>query len=352
MDFFSRQYAFKDGDPAVVIGEIGVNHNGDPALARKLIDVAADAGVHIAKFQVFKSEDEISRFAALAPYQRENAADAVNQLELCKALELSPSAMREMKAHCAARGIGFLCSVFDFGSVDFVADDLKVQALKVASGEVSNLPFLEYIGGKKVGVILSTGASTLEEAEAAVAALKRGGAPEIVVLHCVSNYPAPAQDLNLRAMATLRDRLKLPVGFSDHSTGIEMACAAVALGAVAIEKHFTLDRSMEGPDHAASIEPKELKQLVESVSAVHTALGDGIKRPMPSEMANLPLIRKGLVAKGPLKKGARLTRETIAIKRPADGIAPADIDRLVGRTLARDLADDEPITWEAVGGRA
>jgi len=352
MDFFSRKFSFKEGDPAVLIGEIGVNHNGDPALARKLIDVAADAGVDIAKFQVFKSEDEISRFAALAPYQQENAVDAANQLELCKALELSPSAMREMKAHCAARGVGFLCSVFDFGSVDFVVDDLKARALKVASGEISNIPFLEYIGGKKVGVILSTGASTLEEAETAVAALRRGGCPEIVVLHCVSNYPAPARDLNLRAMASLRAKLKLPVGFSDHSTGIEMACAAAALGAVAIEKHFTLDRSMEGPDHAASIEPRELKQLVDSVAAVRAALGDGVKRPMPSEMANLPLIRKGLVAKGPLKKGARLTRATIAIKRPADGIAPGDIERVIGRTLMRDLADDEPITWESVGGQA
>lgn len=351
MDFFARKYSFKDGEPAVVIGEIGVNHNGDPALARKLVDVAADAGAHIAKFQVFKSEDEISRFAALAPYQRENSSDAANQLELCKALELSAPAMREMKAHCAARGIGFLCSVFDFGSVDFVVDDLKARALKVASGEINNIPFLEYIGCKKVGVILSTGASTLIEVEEAVAALRRGGCPEIVVLHCVSNYPALANDLNLRAMASLREKLNLPVGFSDHSEGIEMACAAVALGAVAIEKHFTLDRSMSGPDHAASIEPQELAQLVKGVAAVGAAMGDGIKRPMPSELANLPLIRKSLVAMGPLKKGDRLTRAMIAIKRPAEGIAPGDIDKVVGRMLSRDLADDEPITWQSVGGR-
>jgi N,N'-diacetyllegionaminate synthase len=358
MDFFAQNYAFADSGPTVVIGEIGVNHNGDSALARRLVDVAVAAGVHIVKFQAFKSEEEISRFAALAPYQQLTSSDVSNQLELCKALELPASAFRNLKQHCTARGVGFLSSAFDFESVDFLVDKLKVRAIKIASGEVTNLPFLEYIGSRKVGVILSTGASTLEEVKHAVAALRRAGCPELVLLHCVSSYPAPVSELNLRAMQTLKTEFGVPVGFSDHSLGIKAAITAAALGAVVIEKHFTLDRTMRGPDHAASLEPDELKRLVKSVAAAMTlgdgvkltneALGDGIKRPMPSEMSNLPLIRKSLVASGRLRQGDRLTRAMIAIKRPAEGIAPGDLDQVIGRRLNRDLADDEPITWNSL----
>ena len=348
MDFVSRNYAFADGEPAVVIGEIGVNHNGDPALARRLVDVAVAAGVDIVKFQVFKSENEISRFAALTPYQQATSPDAQNQLELCKALELSHSAMHELKRTCGERGIGFLCSVFDSDSLAFLADELKVAAVKVASGEITNLPFLEEIGSRRLGVILSTGGSTLAEVAGAVAALKKGGCPELVLLHCVSSYPAPANELNLRAMRTLKDEFQLPVGFSDHSLGIEAAIAATALGAAVIEKHFTLDRTLPGPDHQASIEPEELKQFVSAIKLAQAALGDGVKRPAQSEGDNLPLIRRGLVARRPLKKGERLTREMIEIKRPATGIAPGDLGKVLGRQLRSDLEDDAPITWESL----
>ncbi len=348
MEFAAHEYAFADSDPVVVIGEIGVNHNGDIVLARQLVDVAVEAGVQIVKFQAFKTEKEISRFAALAPYQEQTAPGVKNQFDLCKALELPAQAFRELKTYCAQREIGFLCSVFDFDSVDLLVDELKVGALKVASGEITNLPLLEYVGSKKVGVILSTGGSTLDEVECALRALKGAGCPELVLLHCVSNYPAPADQLNLRAMDTLRAAFGLPVGFSDHSIGIAAAVAAAALGAVAIEKHFTLDHAMAGPDHRASAEPDELRRLVQSVLLAKVALGNGVKQPMPCELANLPLIRRSLVANGRLKKGERLTRAMIEIKRPADGIDPRRLKEAVGRELARDFEDDEPITWEGL----
>jgi len=348
MDFFAHKYRFAEGEPTVIIGEIGVNHNGDPDLARRLVDVAVEAGVHIVKFQVFKTEKEISRFAALTPYQQEKSGGAANQLELCKQLELPASAMRDLAKYCEARQIGFLCSVFDFDSTDLLVDDLNAQALKVASGEVTNLPFLEYIGSRKVGAIMSTGGCTLAEVGRAVTTLQRAGCPELVLLHCVTSYPAPADQLNLRAMQTLRQEFGLPTGFSDHSNGIEAAMVAAALGAVAIEKHFTLDRTMDGPDHAASLEPDELKRLVEGVKFAKAALGDGVKRPAPCELPNLPLIRRSLVASGKLRKGEKLTREMIEIKRPADGIEPGKLDDVIGRRLARDLDEDQPITWDGL----
>lgn len=348
MDFVSKSFRFADGDPTVVIGEIGVNHNGDPAIARRLVDVAIEAGVDVVKFQSFRSEKEISRFAAKTPYQVETVAEAANQLELCKALELSGDVLKDMKAYCAARAMPFLCTAFEFDSIDLLVDELKVEAIKIASSEVTNLPFLRYIGSRKVGAILSTGASTLAEVGLAVDALRGGGCPEIVLLHCVSSYPAPAGELNLRAMHTLRTAFGLPVGFSDHSTGFAAAIAAAALGAVAIEKHFTLDRTMPGPDHRASIEPDELRQLVDGVRFANGALGDGIKRPVPSELPNLTLIRKSLVAVGALRKGTQLTRAMIDIKRPASGIDPGDLDKVIGRTLRRDVEDDEPIAWDSL----
>jgi N,N'-diacetyllegionaminate synthase len=345
MDFVSRKYAFADGDPPVAIGEIGVNHNGDPALARRLVDVAVEAGIDIVKFQVFKSENEISRFAALTPYQQATPSVAANQLDLCRALELSHSAMHDLKRHCSERKIGFLCSVFDSDSLAFLVEELKLTAVKVASGEVTNWPFLEEIGRRKLSVILSTGGSTLAEVSGAVKVLRASGCPELVLLHCVSSYPAPASELNLSAMHTLKREFRLPVGFSDHSPGIEAAIMATALGAAAIEKHFTLDRGMPGPDHRASIEPDELKRFVSGIRLAHATLGDGVKRPSPSELENLPLIRRSLVARRSLRKGERLTREMVAIKRPAGGIAPENIDKVLGRQLNCDLEDDQPITW-------
>ncbi len=345
MDFFARSYSFAEDDPPVVIAEAGVNHNGDMKLAERLVDVAADAGAQIVKFQAFKTEKEISRFAELAPYQKETAPDAQSQFDLCKALELGFADFRELKNRCDNRGIGFLCSVFDFDSIDFIAEELKASTVKIASGEITNAPLLDYVGRKKLAVILSTGASTLAEVGEAIAVLRNAGCPQLILLHCVSNYPAPANELNLRAMLTLKREFGLPVGFSDHSMGNVAAIAAAAMGAVAVEKHFTLDRTMAGPDHKASAEPGELKQLVDDLMLVHAARGDGIKRPMPCENANLPLIRRSLVAGSNLAKGATLTRAMIEIKRPADGIDPRRLHEAIGRKLARDLREDEPIRW-------
>jgi sialic acid synthase SpsE len=348
MQFFARTHSFAGHEAPIVIGEIGVNHNGDIGMARRLVDVAVQAGVDVVKFQAFKTEREISRFAALTPYQRQASPQAANQFDLCKALELAGAALRELRDYCLARGIGFLCSAFDCESIDLLVDDMKARALKIASGEVTNLPLLDYVGRKQVGVILSTGGSTLGEIGEAVATLRRAGSPQIALLHCVSAYPAPPDQLNLRAIETLRQQFGLPTGFSDHSQGIEAAIAAVGLGAVAIEKHFTLDRRMTGPDHQASLEPAELRRLVEGVRLAHRALGDGVKRAAPCEMENLKLIRRGLVARGQLRKGSRLTPTMLDVKRPADGIAPRDLDKVIGRELARDHEDDEPITWASL----
>ena len=231
MEFGSRKYSFSESEPPVVIGEIGVNHNGDPALARRLVDVAVEAGVDIVKFQVFKSENEISRFAALTPYQRASAPVMASQLDLCRALEFSHSTIHELCRYCGERKIGFLGSVFDSDSLSFLADELKVAAVKVASGEITNRPFLEEIARHKLGVILSTGGSTIAEVAGAVKVLDASGCPELVLLHCVSSYPAPLDELNLLAMHTLKKEFQVPVGFSDHSLGSEAAIVATALGA-------------------------------------------------------------------------------------------------------------------------
>jgi sialic acid synthase SpsE len=348
MHFESADFDFSMPDRTLVIAEVGVNHNGDPALARRMVDVARNAGADIVKFQAFNSEKEISRYAGKAKYQIENTGDTGGQLELCKALELSAAALVELKDYCASLEQPFLCTAFDFDSVDLLADTLKVSAIKIGSAEVTNLPMLEYIGAKKMGAILSTGASTLADVGLAIDALRRGGCPELVVLHCVTSYPAPAGEANLRAMHTLRQAFGVPVGFSDHTAGIGCAIAAAALGACAVEKHFTTDRELPGPDHLASVEPHELQALIAGVRLANAALGSGIKLPAPCELPNLPLIRKSLVATRDLAAGTRLTRDMIEIKRPLAGIAPGDLHHVLGRTLARSVGDDMPITWDAL----
>jgi len=346
MDFESGAFDFKQHDRTVVIAEVGVNHNGDAALAQAMVDIARAAGADIVKFQAFNSEKEISRYAAKAQYQINNTGAQEGQLELCKALELSADTLVALKRYCAQLGQPFLCTAFDFDSVDLLADTLKVASIKIGSAEVTNIPMLEYIGAKKLGAILSTGASTLAEVGAAIEALRRGGCPEIAILHCVTSYPAPVAEVNLRAMQTLREAFALPVGFSDHTAGIECAIAAAALGACAIEKHFTTDRNLPGPDHRASVEPAELKALVEGVRGANRALGNGIKRPAPCELANLPLIRKSLVATRDLPIGTAVSREMIEIKRPLGGIEPGRLNDVLGRRLRRAVSEDKPITWD------
>jgi len=281
MDLGARQFDFQEPDRTVVVAEVGVNHNGDPETAIRMIDVAAECGADVVKFQAFKSEKEISRFAAKAPYQEETTSSQGNQLEMCKALELSPAALRSAYAHCRARGIAFLCAAFDFDSADFLLGDLGVSAVKIGSSEVTNIPLLRHIAAARCGIVLSTGASTLSEVGRAVETILTAGCPELVLLHCVSSYPAPYGQVNLRAMQTMRTAFGLPVGFSDHTAGVEVAIAAAALGAAMIEKHFTLDRNQPGPDHRASIEPPELAQLVRGVRIGNACLGSPSKQPAP-----------------------------------------------------------------------
>jgi N-acetylneuraminate synthase len=345
MDFGARQFDFREQDRTVVVAEIGVNHNGDADTALRMIEVAAACGADVVKFQAFRSDKEISRFAAKTPYQQQTTSDQGNQLEMCRALELSPEALRRAHSHCESLGVAFLCAAFDFESADLLLGDLGVRTVKIASSEVTNIPFLRHIAQSKCAIILSTGASTLIEVGQAVDAILDAGCPELLLLHCVSSYPAPHDHVNLRAMETMRQAFGLPVGFSDHTEGVEAAIAAAALGAVMIEKHFTLDRSLPGPDHRASIEPPELAALVRGVRIAGACLGSPLKRPVPCERDNLPLIKKSLVAARDLREGSRLTRDMIEIKRPQGGIEPADLDKVIGLTLRRDVEEDAPITW-------
>ena len=346
MDFGSRHFDFREADRTIVVAEVGVNHNGDPATALRMIEVAAAAGADVVKFQAFRSEKEISRFAAKAPYQAQTTSKDGNQLEMCKALELSPEVLRRVHSHCTSAGMAFLCAAFDFESADLLLGELGVRSIKIASSEVTNIPFLKHIGAAGCGVILSTGASTLTEVGQAVDALRGAGCPELILLHCVSSYPAPHDQVNLRAMETMRRAFGLPVGFSDHTQGIETAIAAAALGAVMVEKHFTLDRNSPGPDHRASIEPPELAALVRGVRIGNQCLGSPLKQPAPCELENLPLIKKSLVAGHDMRRGTRLTRQMIEIKRPKGGIEPGDLEKVIGLTLQRDVEEDAPITWQ------
>lgn len=342
----SREFVWDRSSPVVVIAEVGVNHNGDPALARKMIDVATRAQVDVIKFQAFNSEKEISRFAPKTPYQEETTSAEGNQLEMCKALELDGRVLVEMQERCAEQGVGFLCTAFDSDSVDTLVDTLGVEAIKIPSGEITNLPFLEYVASRCPAVVLSTGASTIGETGLAIEALRRGGCEELLLLHCVTSYPASIGEVNLRAMETMRRAFGVPVGFSDHTQGITVALAAAALGCAAIEKHFTLDRAMPGPDHRASIEPHELAAMVRGIRDVERALGTAIKEPQPGEIPNLQLVRKGLVASRHLAAGMRLTRDMIEIKRPAYGVVPADLTKVIGMVLTADVEEDAPIRWE------
>lgn len=346
MKFGVKEFNFKEKDPCVVISEVGVNHNGSIELAKKLVDAAVEAQVDIVKFQSFKSDKEISKYAAKAPYQQETTSSDVNQLEMCKELELDADTLLEMQSYCFKNGVGFLCTAFEKESVDLLADYLKVETIKIPSSEVTNLPLLEYIGSRFNAAILSTGASTIAEVGLALDSLKKGGCHEIMLFHCVTSYPAEIADVNLRAITTMKMAFGFPVGFSDHTIGINVPIAAATMGAVAIEKHFTLDRTMKGPDHQASIEPQDLKKMIIGIREAQRAMGEPIKKPQPCEIPNIQLIRKGLVSKGDLKAGTKLTLENIDIKRPAEGIAPADLQKVIGMIIVNDIQDDAPIHWK------
>jgi N,N'-diacetyllegionaminate synthase len=330
------------GAPVFFIAEAGVNHNGDPALAHRLIEVAAAAGADAVKFQTFRTEALVSRHAPKAAYQVETTGAAESQLEMLRKLELSRETFASLAEACRTRGILFLSSPFDEASADDL-ERLGVAAFKTGSGELTNLPFLDHLAAKRKPIIVSTGMATLEEVATAVDTV--GGRAPLALLHCVSAYPAPPQETNLRAMATLRERFRCPVGFSDHTPGLTVSVAAVALGASVIEKHFTVDRSLPGPDHRASLDPAELNALVAAVREVEASLGDGDKRPTPAEMSTRAVARKSLVAASALRRGETLTAGSVAVKRPGTGIAPGELGRALGRRLRRDVAVDEVIDW-------
>lgn len=328
----------------LIIAEAGVNHNGDIELARRLVDVAADAGADLVKFQTFNADRLVTTRAGKAEYQaRTSDADEL-QHAMIRRLELSREMHEELLAHCATRRIGFFSTPFDEQSVDLLLE-LGIDRFKVPSGEITNLPFLRHVGRYGKPVILSTGMATLGEIEAALGVLEEAGTPRsrIAVLHCNTEYPTPMADVNLRAMRSIHEAFGVPVGYSDHTQGIEVAIAAVAQGAVIIEKHFTLDRTLPGPDHAASLEPDELRAMVRAIRNVELALGDGIKRPSASEAKNKPIARKSLVAARAIRAGEPYTAENLAVKRPGTGVSPMRWDEVLGRPAPRDFAPDELI---------
>jgi len=327
-----------------VIAEAGVNHNGEPDRARALIDAALAAGADAVKFQTFKSELVISAEAPKAAYQKAATGAGESQLEMVRRLELSEGDFRGLKAYCDARGILFLSTPFDHPSVDFL-DALGVPAFKAPSGEITNLPLLGHMARLGKPVILSTGMAALEEVARAVTELRAKGCPALAVLHCVSNYPADPADANLRAMKTMAEAFDTPVGYSDHTTGIDIALAAVALGAAVVEKHFTLDKSLPGPDHRASLDPGELAALVTGIRRIESALGDGIKAPRPSEADTRQVARRSLFLRAPLAAGQHIDAEQLVALRPAGGIAPNEIERLAGRRALHDLAAGAMLRW-------
>lgn len=322
-----------------IIAEAGVNHNGRLDLALRLVDAAARAGADAVKFQTFRADKLATADAPKALYQKTGTPAAESQLTMLKRLELGPTEHRKVFRRCAEKGILFMSTPFDEDSADFL-DRLGMRIFKVPSGELTNPSLLARVARKGKPVILSTGMSTLKEVREAVAFIRRNGNPPLTLLHCVSCYPADPADVNLRAMATMARALRLPVGYSDHTPGIEIALAAAALGAAVIEKHFTLDRDLPGPDHRMSLEPDELQEMVTSIRNVSVALGDGVKAPRPKEEETRRVARRSIVLACPAPAGARLTRTMVAFKRPGTGIAPGKLESLLGRRLRRDLEAD------------
>jgi len=334
------------GHPCFIIAEAGVNHNGDIDNARRLIDVASEAGADAVKFQTFTADRLVTRDAAKAEYQLQNGLHE-SQYDMLKRLELSAAAHRELQLHSADRGLMFLSTPFDEASADFLRQ-LGIEAFKIASGEITNLSLLGRVAAYGLPMIVSTGMSNLQEVEQAVSTIRDAGNTQLILLHCVSNYPAAPADVNLRAMDTMRDKLGAPVGYSDHTLGSEVSVAAVARGACVIEKHFTLDRDLPGPDHRASLEPGELKAMVRAIRNVEAALGHGLKEPSASEAAIAAVARRSLVAATDIPAGTTLRDEMIVCKRPGTGLSPAQRPLLIGRTTKTFIRSGDLFSPESV----
>ncbi len=330
-----------------IIAEAGVNHNGDINIAKNLIDAAAIAGVDYVKFQTFKTENTVSKFAQKADYQKENTGTKGSQFDMIKKLELDKHTHIELISYCQTKKVKFLSTAFDLDSIDTLRG-LGINIWKIPSGEITNLPYLRKIGKQKQEVIMSTGMANLCEIEDALDVLEKAGTlrKNITILHCNTEYPTPMVDVNLNAMNTIKNAFKTNVGYSDHTLGIEIPIAAAALGATVIEKHFTLDKTMEGPDHKASLEPNELVLMVKAIRNIEIAMGSGIKKTSKSEGKNKHIARKSIVTAKFIKNGDILNDNNVTIKRPGNGISPMMWDNIIGRRANRNFNEDELINWE------
>jgi len=330
-----------------IIAEAGVNHNGSLELAKKLVDVAVEAGADAVKFQTFKAKNLVSKEAKKAKYQVKNTGNNESQYEMLKKLELGFDKFAELKEYCNEKGIMFLSTPFDFESIKFL-NELGLEIFKIPSGEITNYPYLREIGKLKKRIILSTGMANLCEIEQAIDVIEKFGTKRknITVLHANTEYPTPMEDVNLKAMLTIKEAFKVDVGYSDHTLGIEVPIAAVAMGAVVIEKHFTLDKNMEGPDHKASLEPDELKAMVKAIRNIEIALGNGIKKPSKSESKNIEIARKVIVAKRDIKKGEKFSEENLTVKRAGKGINPMRWEEIIGRESNKNYTREERINFE------
>lgn len=325
-----------------IIAEAGVNHNGNIEIAKKLIDIAVEAKVDAVKFQTFKTENLVSKNAKKAKYQEETTSRTESQFEMLKKLELDIETHKILIDYCKYKKIMFLSTAFDLESINTL-NNLGIEIFKIPSGEITNYPYLRKIGMLRKKVILSTGMSNIEEIKAAIKVLKENGSIDITVLHCNTEYPTPMEDVNLNAMNTMKEILNVEIGYSDHTIGIEIPIAAVAMGAKVIEKHFTLDKNMEGPDHKASLEPNELKEMVKSIRNIDNAMGNGLKVPSKSEINNLVIVRKSIVANRIIKKGEKFTEDNLTCKRPGDGISPMRWKDVIGKVASKDFKEDEMI---------
>ena len=340
------------GYPCFIIAEAGVNHNGSLETAKKLVDIAVCSGVDAIKFQTFKADSLVASDAPKAAYQLKSCDINESQYDMLHRLELSPKAHQELFEYCGKKDILFMSTPFDEESATMLAD-LGVEYLKIASGEIINLPFLSHVAQLHKPIILSTGMSYLSEVDEAVRTIQqvwkdvypRENWPPLILLHCLTEYPAPMAEINLRAMTTLGETFKLPVGYSDHTVGIEVPIAAVALGATVVEKHFTLDKNLPGPDHRASLEPEELKNMVQSIRNIEAALGDGVKVPAHGEVKNRQIVRKSLVAARDLKEGHKISPEDVVAKRPGSGIKPCQKELVTGSVLQKAITKDTPLNW-------
>jgi N,N'-diacetyllegionaminate synthase len=332
-------------EKVIIIAEAGVNHNGDINLAKKLIDVAADAGVDYVKFQTFNTKKLVSKYAKKASYQKQNTVSITeSQLEMLQKLELSKEDHFELISYCEIKNVKFLSTGFDLESIQFL-NELNIDMFKVPSGEITNLPYLKKIGELGKPIIISTGMANMNEIEDALKLILNAGTNlcNVTILHCNTEYPTPMCDVNLKAMLSIKEKFNVAVGYSDHTLGIEIPIAAVALGAKVIEKHFTLDKTLSGPDHKASLDPKELKAMIGAIRNIEVALGNGIKEPSISELKNKSIARKSLVANKYIKKGDFFTEENITIKRPGNGISPMLWDDYIGKKATKDYKEDELI---------